>query len=176
MSHTRFGFQARNTPAERRAFFDLIRNDHRSTREVEAIIEALQIQGNEVLGEIQAPNPLATASTSFVNAPTTPLSVSLTKLSADSSLIVEAHVSGFGTGAAHSAVWAVNCPTVGDQTLGISWYNTLAQHQSWSYKRIVTGVPAGAGTYTLRVRSANGTMTINLDNNDYVSLHVREMA
>lgn len=42
MSHTRFGFQARNTPAERRAFFDLIRNDHRTSREMEAVVEAIE--------------------------------------------------------------------------------------------------------------------------------------
>jgi hypothetical protein len=175
VSHTRFGFQARNTPAERRAFFDLIRNDHKSGRDAEVMLDAIETLGNEVVGEIQTPNPLSTASTSYVDIPTTPLSVSLTKRSAASLVLIEVHVSAFGTGAGEMALIGVNCPTVGDQQMGKMWFNTLGQHMSWSFKRTVSGVAAGAGTYTLRARSNTGALTLNIDGNDYVSLHVREM-
>lgn len=167
---TRFGFQPRNTPAERRAFFDLIRARARTTDDIELILDTLEVLEWEAVNRATGGSS-TTASATYVDWPATPLTVSFTKVRADTALIVDVGASGFANASAGAADWGVRIAST-DYDVIDAFFNNTGVHAGWNNSIRIPGLAAGAYTATLRAKTTAGSL--NSDVNDTVSMAIRE--
>lgn len=114
----------------------------------------------------------ATTSTSYATPTLSPTNtLSFTKLSAATSLILTLSISCFHSAQAGSN-FGVSINGV-DYDMQIAFHNTASTHRGWTYTKEITGLSAGAKTLLVRWKTSSGTLS--MDTNDPVSLHVKEV-
>lgn len=170
MSHPRFGFQPRNTPAERRAFFDLIRQTHNTDHVMEEVLSTLDVLEWEVVARATGGSS-STSSATYVDWPATPLTASFTKMRADTGIIVDVGASAFANTSAGAADWGVRIAST-DYDVIDAFFNNTGVHAGWNNSIRINGLAAGAYTATLRAKTAAGSL--NSDVNDTLSMAIRE--
>lgn len=117
----------------------------------------------------------STVSASYVNVGTSPsFSVPFTKMRADTVLVVSLNISHYVTGTAGLTDWAVQAQGV-DHFVLKTFHNNLGIHQGWSGVRAIAGLTAGTFNVILRWKTSGGTVSTNVDSNDSLSIHLREV-
>jgi hypothetical protein len=116
-------------------------------------------------------NASTTSSTAYVTPPLTPTNtLAFTKQRADTSLLITLSVSCYAT-TAGGVTFGVSIGGT-DYDVLIGFQNTTGTHRGWSQTKEITGLSAGAKTMIIRWKT---TGSANMDANDYLSLHVREV-
>ena len=170
------GYQPATRPAERRAFFDLLRKEFVAGQRLddhETRLDTLEgLQRNQKFARMTS-GSTSTASTSYVNWPSPQLTVtSFVKTSASTSVIVTLSLSLYCS-AAGGFDLAVSLAG-SDRQIATYFMNSTGIHEGYSTMAEITGIAAGTYTIGLRLKAFGGS-TIQADTNDTYSMQVQEL-